>query len=361
MISYMDYVEQQFLESCGWGRHESYANVNLSSQNILDFKVPFGAWLQLNSQPSKVTLNNCTFSGLGSIQGSISYLYTPIPIDIIPSVKAPLDLLSEHFFKVESPPLPTTLKEKQNLLYGRMFMPAQAVEAMAIHRLGPSTQLVSKWVCDPRLPKPFVLTSTWQRRSPNHTTELIWSSHENLLGVQALYNVASWTDITASFQSKLAMGFELFYAASKKAPGLSLASRYSTYSKYTATPLTLTTVLNPLMGNISVAYALKPTQHSALSSRFDFNLYSYVSDLTVGGELWRTEPISAAADQPKLKNKVMSVFKASTSLATQTLKVLFETSYKDFMISLGAIACYSDRSTPIHYGIELIYCTDKTV
>lgn len=49
----------------------------------------------------------------------------------------------------------------------------------------------------------------------------------------------------------------------------------------------MTLTLNPLMGNLSSTYAVKAARGLTLCSRFDFNVYSYESELVVGLELWR--------------------------------------------------------------------------
>jgi len=41
------------------------------------------------------------------------------------------------------------------------------------------------------------------------------------------------------------------------------------------------------MGNLSSTYSVKAGPNLALCSRFDFNFYSYESDLQMGLELWR--------------------------------------------------------------------------
>jgi distribution and morphology protein 10 len=43
---------------------------------------------------------------------------------------------------------------------------------------------------------------------------------------------------------------------------------------------------NPLIGFVSTAYSAQVHPHIALSTRFGVNVYSYESDLTVGGEWW---------------------------------------------------------------------------
>src|SRR5579871_3957134 len=52
-------------------------------------------------------------------------------------------------------------------------------------------------------------------------------------------------------------------------------------------PLIMTLTVAPLMGQISTSYAIKASPYSAFCSRFDFNLYSYESELVVGCELWQ--------------------------------------------------------------------------
>ena len=54
-------------------------------------------------------------------------------------------------------------------------------------------------------------------------------------------------------------------------------------------PYTLTVTLSPLVGTLSTTYSLLATSRLALSSRFDFNVYSYESEFVVGAEMWRPE------------------------------------------------------------------------
>ena len=54
-------------------------------------------------------------------------------------------------------------------------------------------------------------------------------------------------------------------------------------------PYTMTLTATPLTGSISSTYSVRPTPTLALSSRFDFNFYSWESRYVVGGELWRPQ------------------------------------------------------------------------
>ena len=51
-------------------------------------------------------------------------------------------------------------------------------------------------------------------------------------------------------------------------------------------PTTITGLFNPMMGHLSAAYAARVSQDLSLCSRFDFNVYSYDSEWTVGTEWW---------------------------------------------------------------------------
>lgn len=48
--------------------------------------------------------------------------------------------------------------------------------------------------------------------------------------------------------------------------------------------MTATLVANPLIGHVSAAYTSQVGRDLTVSSRFDFNLFSYEGEWTVGGE-----------------------------------------------------------------------------
>jgi distribution and morphology protein 10 len=52
-------------------------------------------------------------------------------------------------------------------------------------------------------------------------------------------------------------------------------------------PYTMTLTATPLTGSLASTYSVQPTPHLALSSRFDFNVYSWESNYVLGLELWR--------------------------------------------------------------------------
>ena len=66
---------------------------------------------------------------------------------------------------------------------------------------------------------------------------------------------------------------------------------------------TITALFNPMMGHMSGAYTARVSRDLSLSSRFDFNVYSYESEWTMGAEWWlrpsRSKPVSdGTSDDP---------------------------------------------------------------
>jgi len=92
-------------------------------------------------------------------------------------------------------------------------------------------------------------------------------------------------------------------------------------------PTTITALFNPMMGHISGAYSARVSRNLSLSSRFDFNVYSYDSEWTMGAEWWLrrnptktiSEPLPNSEDNSSIaiplepSNDVHGVVKARAS------------------------------------------------
>ncbi|MCO5599908.1 hypothetical protein L7F22_054015 [Adiantum nelumboides] len=125
--------------------------------------------------------------------------------------------------------------------------------------------------------------------------------------------------VGGGLQGRFSVGAELFFSPLEKSAGLSTGMRFTTLpeaslpaamaastlmgnptsgliaagadggpSSLTPSqpPTTITATLNPMMGHLSTAYAARMTRDIVACSRFDFNVYSYESELTVGAEYW---------------------------------------------------------------------------
>src|SRR5258708_35397597 len=82
-------------------------------------------------------------------------------------------------------------------------------------------------------------------------------------------------------------------------------------------PTTITAILNPLLGHIQAAYASRVSRDLALCSRFNFNVYSYESEWSMGAEWWIRPRRNASDRDPPASidmiRKVQGVLKASVS------------------------------------------------
>ena len=61
-------------------------------------------------------------------------------------------------------------------------------------------------------------------------------------------------------------------------------------------PTTITALFNPMLGYMSGAYTARVSRDLALSSRFDFNVYSFESEWAMGVEWWLRRPPKASLD-----------------------------------------------------------------
>lgn len=353
----MDYIQQQFYYATDWNNENSYSRITETTKNLIDFPIPNGVSLNVSSQSSDNSCTSYRLSNLGLVNGSIAYLYSSADLK---GVKSSKDITLQQAvagYKLLNPLRDPSnelfaqrwlagsrIDSKDTLLYGRIFLPGNSLEAMWIKRLSYFSQLLVTCVSDSKLKNNGALTLTYQRDTGRFNHEFIYSTHEALLGMRSLYNLGE------SSKSRLSMGTELYYGVLNKAPGLSMALRYTTQSTYTGTPLTMTLMCNPLMGHFSATYALRTTQVSSFASRFDFNVYSYLSDLTIGCEIWRKKKSAPIGD-----DEYSSVIKASGSVTNQRFRVALETRYKDFLVSTGlGLSKNANRFDSI-LGIELQY------
>jgi distribution and morphology protein 10 len=199
-------------------------------------------------------------------------------------------------------------------MYGRMFLPSNALEALYMRRVTPSRVLQVRGVSDASLPNGGSILGLIQNDYGKFSTEYLYSTDSGLLGVRGLYNFGpdprtlpttppdsnvppvqslSQTQIQTN-AGLFSAGAEVYYGLLNKSGGISTGLRFATLPAHTSFPYTMTLTLNPLMGNLSSTYSVKAGKGLALSSRFDFNFYSYESGCLVGCELWRF-PVSSSS------------------------------------------------------------------
>ncbi|KAF2103862.1 mitochondrial distribution and morphology protein 10 [Rhizodiscina lignyota] len=321
MFGFMDYVQHAFYNATHWNHDNSYANLTATAQSLLNFDIPRGLRLHVSSLSAPNFATSYTLGSVGVVDGSISYLYSSLQLRA-PSKSGEIDLRNvirgyRHSRELRAPDNPywweTWQRGKRTdrrdaLLYGRLYLPRSTLEALYLRRISPTRQLKVSAVSDSTLANGGTVLAVLQNDYGKYSTEYLYSTDSGLLGVRGLYNFGPDPRHTPKLPPALealqepvvgrfSAGAELYYGLLNKSGGVSTGVRFTTLPRHTGFPYTMTVTLNPLMGNLSSTYAVKAGQNLALCSRFDFNFYSYESDLQLGMELWRRrQPSPAESD-----------------------------------------------------------------
>ncbi|GAA5922038.1 Mdm10p [Sporobolomyces koalae] len=401
------YLLREFYECTHWNHVDNhYASFTHQSRQILDFGVQSGLHLSIASHPtvnlaSGLALsslvpetnaiphvqpqqqNSTTAPVLGApvsplLSGQLSYLFTSTPITATSTIRGATgsdrvkfkQVCHSYGTEVGIPSKPHLRDEvrptwkggervdkSDYLLYGRLYAPNPRLDALYVHRMSRTTQLLVSLITVP-CPTPSP-TLSWQNNNsddPSSSSTLSnsgpagaaaasssqaagtlarlselefklqqdrgrWSSEysyavgDGMWGARALYNFgksgsgASLPDLTSQATSdptrgleeedgeeemptglkgRWSAGGEVYFSAQERSAGLSTGLRFSTIPESAGgpsqPPTTVTATLNPIMGQLSTAYAVQTSKDSSLASRFDFNMYSYDADLSIGGE-----------------------------------------------------------------------------
>lgn len=201
-----------------------------------------------------------------------------------------------------------------------------------------------------------------------YSTEYMYSTDSALMGLRGLYNFGPDprnAPNTEPVIGRFSAGAELYYGILNKSGGISTGLRFTTLPTHPGFPYTMTLTLNPLMGNLSSTYAVKAGPMLALCSRFDFNFYSYESELQLGCELWRLRRVNPETEwavkkiRPDWKtivdDDVAGVLKAKVDQDWR-VGVLWEGRIKELLFTLGASLDLKKREQIFRsVGIELQY------
>lgn len=243
------------------------------------------------------------------------------------------------------------------MLYGRLFLPTNSLEALYLRRVSPTRLVRIAAVSDSNMNNGGTILGTVQNDYGKYSTEYLYSTDSALLGFRGLYNFGpdprTPTDDDAKFLSServsgmFSAGAELYYGILNKSGGMSTGLRFTTLPQHTGFPYTMSLTLNPLVGNLSSTYAVKAGHNVALCSRFDFNFYSYESDLQLGCELWQRRRDAEADWAAKMlrpgwtqrtasaDDEVTGVIKARVDQKWR-IGVLWEGRIKELLFTVGA-------------------------
>jgi distribution and morphology protein 10 len=328
------------------------------------------------------------------VDGSLSYLYSSLPLhntsqsgtvelhNIIRGYRQIQELKrKDESWMWEEWYGGRRIDKRDTLLYGRLYLPHSHLEALYLRRLSPTQQLKLSAVSNHRLRNGGTILALHQYDVGKYSTETLYSTDGGLLGLRALYNFGADPRKEASpvrstedkIYGRFSAGGELYYGSLNKSGGVSLGGRFATLPTHRGVPLTASLTLNPLMGNISTTYAVKAGPNLSLCSKFDFNVYSYESDVVMGCELWRMrtreekKPERSMAaklewrlDPPEPKKEkepqdVAGVLKARMD-QNGRIGLLWEGRVKEILFSLGSEIDVKRKDQPFRaVGLELQY------
>jgi len=371
---------------------------------LLFFDTPRGLRLNVSSLASQNFASSYTLGSVGLVDGSLSYLYSSLAVhersrsgdlslrNIVQGYRFLQELRKPESKLVTNPKAPHN--RKPTLLYGRLYLPQSTLEALYLRRLSPTKQFKLSCVSDSALHRGGALLALLQQDNGKFSTEYLYSTDSALLGLRGLYNFgpdprnpSGPDDPPDQLYGRFSAGAELYYGLLNKSGGMSTGIRFTTLPKHAGFPYTMTLTLNPLMGNLSSTYAVKAGRNIALCSQFDFNFYSYESDLRLGCELWRRRPrlqqsvvvvgggqengggeVALAQDEAALRGNSSSIFRRddADNDVSGVLKarwdqnwrigLLWEGRIKELLFSLGASFDLQRRQQIFQaVGLELQY------
>jgi distribution and morphology protein 10 len=386
MLEFMDYVQSAFFATSRWNTDNSYASLTATTQNLLDFRTPHGVRLHVSSLSSPSFATSYTLGSSGFVDGSFSFLFSTLGLSVasqsrhiflghvvrgyrhLQELRKPGDAEGWEIWQRGK-----RVDTKDAMLYGRMYLPTSTLEALYLRRISPTHLLRLSAVSDSSLPNGGTILAQLQNDYGKYSTEYLYSTDSALLGFRGLYNFG-YDPRTSESQpdnhlpahpwdhksGRLSAGAEAYFSPINKSGGMSTGLCFTTLPIHSGLPYTMTLTVNPLMGNLSSSYAVKAGKDLALCTRFDFNVYSYESDVTIGLELWRRDTSTAWAmsmlrpDWLAIKpagnaddsDLISSDFVKKQEDATGVLKarvgvdgkaaVLWEGRVKELLVSLGA-------------------------
>ncbi|OAX83842.1 mitochondrial distribution and morphology protein 10 [Emergomyces africanus] len=328
MRDFMDYIQLAFNDASKWNRDNSYSQLMTTANALLDFSTPERLKVNLSSLSTPHFATTYTLGTVGLIDGSISYLFTTLPLHDTPSRSTliPLRKLVPGYRQISAPCLPLGypaadgrdediaiggtvggVKKKATLLHATLHLPPPTtLTGLFLRRLSPTTQLSlafcsSQAPASTSAPQATLLTQIFYDTG-KYSSEFLFSTDNALFGFKGLWNFGPdprkqkhgdpSQDQSRPLLSLLSAGGEVYYSPVSSVVGLSTGLRFTTLpaatkNPHSTFPYTLTLTLTPLTGSMSTTYSLLASPNLAFSSRFGFNVYSWESEMVAGCELWR--------------------------------------------------------------------------
>lgn len=320
MYNYIDYLQRCFYKTVQWNENNLFCKLPNETKELVDFEIPNSLKLEISSRTTDNLASSLSISNNNIVNGSLAYIYSSVPLSKINTSK---ELFLNDVIMGEKPMSKYTSdirvnndddhlnnknkKTKYSFLYGRFFFPEFLLNAMIVKSISNNSQLLVKCVNNPKNEKKSGMIFYFQKNVEKYLRDFVFSTNENLIGFRCIYNLDPYYSYFQKKQTKqfsdnfiikdtfenenyikksvISIGNEFWYASGSMSPGFSTALRYKSYSPCTGNNLTFTLACNPILGHISSTYIMKNSSLSRFCSKYDFNFFSYASDLSLGIEL----------------------------------------------------------------------------
>ncbi|KAH8118329.1 mitochondrial distribution and morphology protein 10 [Phellopilus nigrolimitatus] len=439
------YVLRKYYQATGWNEDNLFSNLTRSSDALLDFAVPKGLQFSISKAPNALFRTTYSMNALPALNGSVGYIFSSCDLDLRNSGDVRFKDVVERFKVFDVPKLPEGKPEewlagervdtRDYLLSGLLYIPTGQLDAFYTTRWSATTQgSLACILMPPNSPTPGAsapsslyssdaMLMSLQHDTGRWGTEYTLQSERggSMLGLRVLRNFGKIKDVEyaddsassgldkeessnlkrvdeeeameGGLKGRLSAGAEL-YLSTEKSAGISAGLRFTTVpdsflaqtassskTPFTQPPTTITATFTPITGHLSAAYAAKVSRDLALCSRFTFNINSYESEWTMGGEWWLrrkkftpsdsaqtlTEPppatisLSEGTDMPTFRSndEIRGVVKARLSTSSD-IALMWEGRIRNALVSFGVISNLVNRSKPITaVGLELSYFSSE--
>ncbi|KAJ3133541.1 hypothetical protein HK100_004298 [Physocladia obscura] len=310
------------------------SNVSLNS-GLQKFNAPRSAILTINKSITS-KLKSSYSIGIPDAR-SVGFLYSSadlnIPSDpinvfdreIVAPALIPVAFLSDESENKETGERIDDSSKYHSIIYGRLFEDYR-LEALVSQKVGRNHMVIvsgiSSWddVTNSHLEAQYI------HRKKDWCADVTYSSTDNVIGTSCLVRVPynNWS-----------AGAEVIYTASENSGGISFGAKWVKVHERGISSI-LTFLSNPMMGHWNTTYTATIRPNFVMATSYDFNTYSYNSDIAVGVAYSPTESNSR-------------LLKCRFSM-TQGIALLLEGQFRRALVGLG-VTTNLGLGTSTHQGI----------
>jgi len=182
--------------------------------------------MNLSSLATRHFATSYTLGSLSVIDGSLSYLYSTVPLRLASTSAIDLRLMSPGYRQLQPSPVAARAR-KGALLCGRLYLPSGILEALYVKRVGATTQLRVTAVSDSQRKHGGTIMGILQHDTGRWCSEYLYSTDVALLGWRGLYNFGrdNVKDGAGADRPvwRCSAGAELYYGVLNKSAGSMLS------------------------------------------------------------------------------------------------------------------------------------------